>query len=543
MSATACPFIRTFALASYLLLVGPSQAEGALEKSFDTQTTEKNVIEGVSGPELVSSFDKDVRDLEPLTVGATQRQKALPKKSVWRGMGPTASPEPDPDLAVGPNRVIQVIETGGNVAVQIRDKSTGSISTTFAMDTLGGGATWCGSDLPWYRSSPFAAYDRYADRWVVGHIGSYREPDEWNSWVCLYVSKTSNPVSGGWYSYRVDTTGLKMGFAPTFGVRRQAYVLSLYLLQTSSGDPAPSGHKNSIWVLNRKDLIAGVAGPMFRIPLNNFEFWRAPHRAGIFTHEGWRKELATTPILWYRTFDDEFHTSQPGNPNRDFLELGSITPDWEANSATTSQQRLNIFDFNSDLCIGSCLVQPWGSNLVHHIDRMPNGKISRPTPDTQFLVGAFPVYANGAAAVRWFELKSVNSGPWTFTQRGLMTSDENLTSPSIARDWRGNIAIVANKVGPTTFPSIVRRGHGHSDPPSTMGTRERFISRGADIHSSGFWSDTKSVLDPFDECSIWSTGVYTPNSDWATDISRIEFDDCQPLILSTGFEDGFAAWN
>jgi hypothetical protein len=37
--------------------------------------------------------------------------------------------------------------------------------------------------------------------------------------------------------------------------------------------------------------------------------------------------------------------------------------------------------------------------------------------------------------------------------------------------------------------------------------------------------------------------MYTPNSEWDTVISRIEFTDCQPEILSSGFEAGLSEWS
>ena len=53
------------------------------------------------------------------------------------------------------------------------------------------GSSYCGSGY----GDPIILYDRLADRWLMSEFSGS------GSRLCVYISQTPDPVSGGWYNY------------------------------------------------------------------------------------------------------------------------------------------------------------------------------------------------------------------------------------------------------------------------------------------------------------------------------------------------------
>jgi hypothetical protein len=88
----------------------------------------------------------------------------------WDGLGAsfpgftiTAVP-PDPNLAVGPNRIVQWV----NNAVVVFDKLGNQVQAPVADSTFWGSASTC-NQLGGY-TDPVVQYDRAADRWIVAEV-------------------------------------------------------------------------------------------------------------------------------------------------------------------------------------------------------------------------------------------------------------------------------------------------------------------------------------------------------------------------------------
>src|SRR5262249_41566314 len=108
---------------------------------------------------------------------------------------------PDPNGDVGPNHYIQAV----NSAYAIFTK-TGTLLASFTEDQLwsGSGTTPCNGNS---QGDPIVAYDGLADRWILSHFAFAVSGNNAVSpfYLCIAVSKTGDPVSGGWWLYPVRT--------------------------------------------------------------------------------------------------------------------------------------------------------------------------------------------------------------------------------------------------------------------------------------------------------------------------------------------------
>src|SRR5712692_1496050 len=129
---------------------------------------------------------------------------------------------PDTNGDVGPNHYIQAV----NSTFAIYSK-TGTQLAAFTENSLWAGAgTPCDGDS---QGDPVVVYDPIADRWILTNfafgVDIHSNPVS-PFYQCIAVSKTSDPVSGGWFLYpiRTDTGGTgtppvgTMNDYPKFGI-------------------------------------------------------------------------------------------------------------------------------------------------------------------------------------------------------------------------------------------------------------------------------------------------------------------------------------
>src|SRR5206468_2709941 len=100
---------------------------------------------------------------------------------------------PDTVGDVGPNHYVQAVNTAFGVF-----SKTGTQLVASTLDALWSGAgtgTSCDTE---HSGDPTVVYDPLGDRWIVADFSlpSYPSPPFYE---CIAVSRTSNPVSGGWY--------------------------------------------------------------------------------------------------------------------------------------------------------------------------------------------------------------------------------------------------------------------------------------------------------------------------------------------------------
>src|SRR5581483_45308 len=143
-----------------------------------------------------------------------------------------------------------------NSSIKIFDKSGGvllaqaSYNSFFA--ALGSGNP-CGSAAN--DGDGVVFYDHLADRWVVSDFAFPAFPGT-SFYQCVGVSKTSDPVSGGWYLYAVQVDPANpsyLGDYPKFGLWPDGYYMTM---NEFSNNTTFNGAR--VYALDRKSMVQGL---------------------------------------------------------------------------------------------------------------------------------------------------------------------------------------------------------------------------------------------------------------------------------------------
>jgi len=139
-------------------------------------------------------------DLLDLQTAGTQRVLAprffTPPDLDFEGQPFTGVDPPDPVGDVGPNHYVQLVNTAGGSAFVVVDKGTGTVVAGPAMlGTLWTGSGPCAAGF----GDGIVLFDPLASRWLMSEFASR------GNHLCVYVSRTSDPLGGGWFGYDFGT--------------------------------------------------------------------------------------------------------------------------------------------------------------------------------------------------------------------------------------------------------------------------------------------------------------------------------------------------
>src|SRR5262249_60071074 len=159
---------------------------------------------------------------------------------------------PDPNGDVGPKYYVQTV----NTSVGIFDKTTGQQAAAMTFnDLITGTGTPCDTDN---QGDPVALYDPIGDRYIVSDF-AWTNFSSGPFYQCFAVSKTNDPVTGGWYFYAWQTeTGSLLPDYPKLGVWPDGIYMSANVFATTGSQ----SFKNvQVWAFNRQQLEAGNPSP------------------------------------------------------------------------------------------------------------------------------------------------------------------------------------------------------------------------------------------------------------------------------------------
>ncbi len=428
----------------------------------------------------------------------------------------------DPVVEVGANHVIYAVN-GSTTTFKVYDKAGTLVSGPTSFGSLAGSVTACSTD----RGDPLVHYDRQAGRWFMLTMG--------NSNMCTFVSKTSDPVTGGWWVYNYTTP--TMPDYPHCGIWNDAYVcasnegnaqVTLYafdranMLNGATARPA-----------QRFQTVAKLAGYGFQ-ELTPSTFY------GTTAAPAGRKQIIA------RHRDDEAHDGASANGTQDFIELFELNLDWNtpANSSIATLPRIAITEFNSwfrDYSTFATVPQPGSTSRLDPIrEVLLNQLVYRNMGTHEVIVGTLATNQDPArsgtvvdAGIRWFELRKVGSGAWTLHQEGTFSPGDSSTHHlmgSIAMDKFGNIGLgynVSKTSTPTKYATLGYTGRTPSDAAGVMSLGENEVAAGAAVETSGRWGDYyQMTVDPVDDCTFWFVGMYRPSGSWQTRIQDFKFPAC-----------------
>ncbi len=425
----------------------------------------------------------------------------------FAGQGFTGVNPPDTVGDVGLNHYIQSINSSGGAVFTVYNKADGTVAAgPIAMDSLGTGN--CANGL----GDPVVLFDQLADRWFLSEFSNS------GNRLCIYISQTSNPVSGGWFAYQFTAPGFPD--YPKYGVWPDAYY-------ASANESSPSAYAFD----RAQMLVGGVAtAQRFTAPdLAAFGFQALlPADA-----DGDTPPPAGAPNPFMRHRDDEAH-NPPGTAGQDFLEIWEFHVDWAtpANSTFTGPTNIAIAEIDSDLCGFSsfnCFPQPGSGTTLDPLREVVMNRLQYRNFGThQTLVGNLTTDVDGTnhGGIRWFELRKTGGG-WGVHQQGTFAPDvHHRWMGSAAMDGSGNIGIGYSVSSSTLFPSIRFAARLAGDPLGTL-QGEVTVIAGTSANSSNRWGDYAALaVDPVDDRTFWLTTMYSPATSWATRIAT--FTLCDP---------------
>lgn len=454
------------------------------------------------------------------------------------GSGFTGVTPPDPVGDVGPGVYIQAVNTLAGSAFTIYDKSDGSVlAGPTTIDSLAAPGSSCADG----EGDPIVLYDELADRWLISEFyGAPFAPGK----LCVYVSLTADPVSGGWAQYEFQPPDFPD--YPKYAVWPEAYFVT-------GNETAAVENLPAVYVLDRQNMVRGlVAAPMQRFeapPLNGFVF-QSLTPADL---DGRAPPPGAAGIL-ARHVDDEAHRVAPDGA-QDLLELWEITVDFldPQNSVLSGPIEIPVTEFDSSMCgltNFSCFTQPAGGPALDPLREVIMWRLQyRNERAYESLVGNFVTDVDGTnrGGVRWFELRKAG-GVWALHQEGTWSPDTvDRWMGSLALDRSGNLALGYNVVSnnPVVYPGQRLVGRVAGDSPGVLSTGEIPLRTGTADNSSSRYGDYSSMsVDPADGCTFWFTAEYNPSSQWTTHVGAFRFSACVPLVFADGVETGdLAAWS
>ncbi|MEO8476343.1 MAG: calcium-binding protein [Actinomycetota bacterium] len=436
---------------------------------------------------------------------------------------------PDTVGDVGPSNYIE----GVNSAAGIYSK-TGTQQAAFTFNSLWSAAstgTACDAD---HQGDPTVVYDQIADRWFVADFawggadlgtGPYYE--------CVAVSKTANPVTGGWWLYAIRADDAIHPYLPDYpkmGIWPDGLYMSANMydcLNSSCSSATYMGVR--AWAFDRTVMEAGGAlqGVVFDTDATYFSMLPSNLRG----------------------------TAPPsGTPNYFVSESSSSTfqvfkfhVDWTTPGSSTFTGPTDVTHASYSTAGGAVVPQPDTAVKLDSLeDRLMMQAQYRNISGTESLWVAHTV-GNVPVGIQWAQIDVTGSTVSTTPVqqqiwRNVANDGVSRWMPSLAVDGLGNMAIGYSASSGSVYPSLRYAGRLAADPSNTLGQGEATMMAGAGSQTVyDRWGDYSSMsVDPVDDCTFWYVGEYysATGTDWHTRIGSFAFPGCAspppPVCTITG---------
>ncbi len=420
----------------------------------------------------------------------------------FEGLGVNGSEPSDVNLAVGPNHIVQTVNTEWAVYDKTGHifsgfpKSLGSIWTN-----LGGACAQEGGD-------PIVQYDRVADRWLLSQLGSFNAPFS----LCIAVSKSHDPT--GTYSLYEYSFGNNFPDYPKYSVwptaSNPAYLQMAHLFQNFQNFIGTAA-----CAYDRTAMLAGKANPVqICFTISN--------DGGFLPSD---LDGSTPPPDASPGYFITFETSS--------LHEFQLTPNFANPNNSTFTGPINIpVNSFSTLCGGGTCVPQSGTTekLDSLADRMMYRLAYRNFGDHESLVINHSVASGTSGGPRWYEIRSPGNSPTIF-QQGTYAPDSNYRwMGSIAMGKAGDMLLSYSVSSGSMHPAIAYTGRLSSDTKGQMESENTLLTGTGSQTGHSRWGDyTAMRIDPSDDCTFWFTNQYlqtTGDFAWKTHVGSFVFTGC-----------------
>ncbi|MEO6195539.1 MAG: carboxypeptidase-like regulatory domain-containing protein, partial [Thermoanaerobaculia bacterium] len=431
---------------------------------------------------------------------------------------------PDTVGDVGPVYYIQSV----NSSLGIYRKSDSVRVAAFTFDTFmsqGNFGNLCDTEN---FGDPVILYDTFEDRWVITDFafqldGSNNVISPPGAYQCFAVSKTGDPVTGGWNYYSLHLTDA-LGDYPKMGI----WPDGIYMSANMFGFPAGASFQGTrVWALNKAQMYAGnptIQVVQFSPPAAEFTLLPANARLQTGTPPAGSPNYFS--VVWQFTnvvSVYKFHVDWSSISLSTFTGPSQVIApaSWASPPATVPAQGGNA----NDTLAPRLMMQNQYTNLGG-VESLWN---------VHTVLGG----AASTAAPRYYQV-TVTGGtiPANTTQAATFTPDTtvNRYMPSLAVDRAGDMAVGYSASSGTLMPAIRYAGRLSTDPVNTLPQTETSLVEGTGAqNTSNRWGDYSAMsLDP-DGCTFWFTTEYyiTTGGNWQTRVGSFQFPSCTPVTNGT----------
>ncbi len=473
--ATADGYTYVPSIASRMSELTPATIKGEAQDGR-SYTWKREIVPGKGlQPDVLS---KTPHQLEQQVPG---RAPDLVFTTAFSGSSPT-----DPSIAVGPNHVFAVFNTGFAIYDKDGNQLVGQTSPNPAIFPSSG----CCDLTVSYDPVATSAGNPTPGRWIVSFLGGGAQ---------VAVSDGPDPVNDGWNVYNINT----INDYQKLSVWSDGY----YVTDQSSG--------NRVYAMERQAMLDGepagnVSIQGFQLPnFNNLGF--ASVQVLNIADDQYPGPGNATVVF----FQDDAYPGQSDDSIK-FWDL-DVDFDTPGNSVISAPQEVVVTPFTSifDGTSFDNLTQPGGGADIDALQGiiMNQAQYKKfPTYNScvfNFVIDIDPT-SGEQAAIRWYEFRQTADGqPWTLEQEGTFAAADgtHYWHGSMIMDNQGNIGMgfsamsnAATGNGTSdSFVSSYYTGRLSTDPNGTMTVAPQLIFQGlANIPNLRYGDYSKIDIDPND---------------------------------------------
>ena len=441
----------------------------------------------VSTSDLTYALPQTQPDLLPVfdpTTTPTARHRGVIGGSGFEGIDSTGWTPPDPEVAAGPNHLVEV--TNGGIAFFTHDGMM-----TFQDAIEGSGGFWGPVGATSFVFDPEVLYDQRSQRFFA--MANERSSGG-GSYFLLAVSDDADP-NGSWHKYRLDMSHIDDDIdSPNMAVDEDTVYLSCDMFgpdkypilmipknQVLNGDPVAD---------TTELLLSGSGEQSFGLTRSSDDEPNIPQFM-LQSDEG----SSGSTFNWVR-----IHAIRDplGSPYRQTFDL--TVPQYTYPSQVP-QQGTSVQHYLFESRFWSCCYRNGSIWAVHHVN-------------------------NQRARVRWYEIDlqgwPVSGNSPVLAQHGEIDQGAGIYTcfPSIGVDTNNNVAIVFARGSSDEYTSMWQATRRASDPLNTLQSPV-LIRSSAAPETSGRWGDYSGVSDAPDGSGLWMTHQWRPNGGWSTWIEKV----------------------
>jgi hypothetical protein len=500
----------------------PSAARIENEEEFEREpppVKEKHPLPGAIEPPPAPEVSQPVPELMPATSVQFDGLNKVANGAGW-----------PPDIVgdVGPNHYVQAVNTSWGIY-----NKTGTLLASNTFNGLWSGAgtgTLCDAN---HQGDPTVIFDPAGARWILADFAFTGTGTTPPFYECIAVSKTTDPVAGGWWLYAIrtdDATHPWLADYPKMGIWPDGLYMTANMFNS-----AGVFQEVRVWAFNRSDLAAGltVRNVVVDTATTTYFALLPSNYRGVPPPAGRENLLVTESQTLFAFHIFKFHVDYSGagstftgptNVSQTSYTVAPASVASPANALDTLRERL--------------MMQAQYRNI---------GGVESLWVNHTVRTGAAT-----ATGIQWAQINvtggTIVSPPVQQQIYGNLSADGiHRWMGSLAVDRAGNMALGYSATNATNNPSIRYNGRLSTDALNTLPQGEATMISGAGSQTGNCgsgtcirWGDYSAMtVDPSGDCRIWYTTEYydTNSLNWLTRIGAFTFPSCTPTaapVIITG---------